>query len=579
MKRQFFTVLAALITFSVSAQTYRITWGEEIKLKKGTADLDIVAADNTGLFFTETRRKMTGYFVIGATYGNAIKLMKLDKNFGEVFDKEYKKELKGLEYHSFQPLENDLYMFASDYERKSRQFKILGAKVDKNSGDIPGDFIELGSYELESKRDDYEMKVTPVQSGKAFLMVSNISGKDRVSLGISILDKNFKKKENTVINLSFNPDHYQLQDVQYTKSNKIVLLGKEFEEAQYGRKKRKRLVFKQYVLGIYNMNGGKEKEVVINSDDRYVISGKLIETPAGEMLLAGFYSNAAKKDDLNGFFINKVDPEKGEMTLSSFKEINAGMLGKSFEDENDDDDEIKENKKQAKKAKDDDDEEEFPNKFIIKSVDINPADNSIVITSEVSRYSYYFYTNSNYNSATRTWTRTTTHVHRFTNQDILIINADKDGNIKWLNALPKSQLEEIRTSNNSSGNGIFFGGNDQGSYFAAAGGMPFYSSYSSLINNNKLVIIMNDHTSNNVNPEYGIKVKTVSNFRKRSNVYGVSIDLATGAMTRKIIASNNEETILMPRHAFVVKNELFIPSWRQRLMAKTELKFAKISVK
>ena len=579
MKRYFFTALAALITFSVSAQTYRITWGEEIKLKKGTADLDIVAADNTGLFFTETRRKMTGYFVIGATYGNAIKLMKLDKNFGEVFDKEYKKELKGLEYHSFQPLENDLYMFASDYEKKSRQFKILGAKVDKNSGDIPGDFVELGSYELESKRDDYEMKVSPVQNGKAFLMVSNISGKDRVSLGISVLDKSFKKKENTVINLSFNPDHYQLQDVQYTKSNKIVLLGKEYEEAQYGKKKRKRLVFKQYVLGIYNMNGGKEKEVVINSDDRYVISGKLIETPAGEMLLAGFYSNAAKKDDLNGFFINKVDPEKGEMTLSSFKEINAGMLGKSFEDENDDDDEIKENKKQAKKAKDDDDEEEFPNKFIIKSVDINPADNSIVITSEVSRYSYYFYTNSNYNSTTRTWTRTTTHVHRFTNQDILIINANKDGNIKWLNALPKSQLEEIRTSNNSSGNGIFFGGNDQGSYFAAAGGMPFYSSYSSLINNNKLVIIMNDHTSNNINPEYGIKVKTVSNFRKRSNVYGVSIDLATGAMTRKIIASNNEETILMPRHAFVVKNELFIPSWRQRLMAKTELKFAKISVK
>lgn len=579
MKRKFFTVLAALITFSVSAQTYRITWGEEIKLKKGTADLDIVAADNTGLFFTETRRKMTGYFVIGATYGNAIKLMKLDKNFGEVFDKEYKKELKGLEYHSFQPLENDLYMFASDYEKKSRQFKILGAKVDKNSGDIPGDFMELGSYELESKRDDCEMKVSPVQNGKAFLMVSNISGKDRVSLGISVLDKSFKKKENTVISLSFNPDHYQLQDVQYTKSNKIVLLGKEYEEAQYGKKKRKRLVFKQYVLGIYNMNGGKEKEVVINSDDRYVISGKLIETPAGEMLLAGFYSNAAKKDDLNGFFINKVDPEKGEMTLSSFKEINAGMLGKSFEDEADEDDEIKANKKQAQKAKAEDDEEEFPNKFIIKSVDINPTDNSIVITSEVSRYSYYFFTDSYYNNTTRTWTRSTTHVHRFTNQDLLIINADKDGNIKWLNALPKSQLEEIRTSNNTSGNGIFFGGNDQGSYFAAAGGMPFYSSYSSLINNNKLVIIMNDHTSNNVNPEYGNRVKAVSNFRKRSNVYGISIDLATGAMTRKIIASNNEETILMPRHAFVVKNELFVPSWRQKILAKTELKFAKISVK
>jgi hypothetical protein len=90
---------------------------------------------------------------------------------------------------------------------------------------------------------------------------------------------------------------------------------------------------------------------------------------------------------------------------------------------------------------------------------------------------------------------------------------------------------------------------------------------------------MNDHTSNNVNPEYGDRVKTVSNFRKRSNAYGISIELATGKMSRKIIASNNEETILMPRHAYVVNNEVFVPSWRQHMMAKTELKFAKIVVK
>ena len=90
---------------------------------------------------------------------------------------------------------------------------------------------------------------------------------------------------------------------------------------------------------------------------------------------------------------------------------------------------------------------------------------------------------------------------------------------------------------------------------------------------------MNDHTSNNVNPGYGDKVKTVTNFRKKSNVYGVSIDLATGKMTRKIIGSNNEETILMPRHAYLVNNELFVPSWRMRVMAKTELRFAKITVK
>lgn len=576
MKKITLAITGIFVQLFVVAQTYKIAWGEEIKLKKGTADLDIIAADNTGLYFTEQRRART-MFTIGAP-PSSYKLYKMDKNFGEVFDKEYKKELKGLDFQSFQTLGNDLYLFTTDYEKKARLFKVYGAKVDKNSGELMGDFGELGSYELESKRDDYDMRVSPIHNGNSFLMVSNISAKDRVSIGVCLLDKSLRKKENTVISLSFEPNLYQLQDVQYTKNNKIILLGKEFEEAQIGKKKRKRLVFKQYVMSIYNTNGEKVSDVTLDADDRYVISGKLIEQSSGELLLAGFYSNSAKKEDLNGFFINKVDPEKGELLLSSFKEINAGMLGTGYEDAADDDDEIKESKKQAKKAKEDDEEEEFPNSFIIKSVDINPVDNSVIITSEVSRYSFYSYVNSSYNASTRTWTRTTTFVHRFINQDILVINADQNGSIKWLNALPKSQLEEVRTTSNSYSSGFSYD-YDRGGYFAAGGGMPYYSSYKSLIHNNSLILLLNDHTSNNVNPEYGNKVKTVTNFRKRSNIYGVSIDLGSGKMTRKIIASNNEETILMPRHAFVIKNELFIPSWRQHLMAKTELKFAKISVK
>jgi hypothetical protein len=571
--------IIALLLYSAiagfSQTSYKITWGEEMKLRKGTADLDIIAADNTGLYFTEQalNRSVFSRGSGPSTY----KLYKMDKSFGEVFDKEYKKELKGLDFQSFQTLGNDIYLFATDYIKKERLFKVYGAKVDKTNGELVGDFNELGSYELESKRDNYDMKVTPTHNGNSFLMVSNISSSDRVSIGVSLLDKNLKKNESTVINLTFEPSLFQLADVQYTKNNKIILLGKEFEEAQIGKKKRKRLVFTQYVMAIYNSNGEKEKDVALNADNRYIISGKLIEQANGELLLAGFYSNAAKKEDLNGFFINKIDPVKGELLLSSYKDINAGMLGHGYEDAADDDDEIKENKKQAKKAKDDDSEDEFPNSFVIKSVDINPTDNSIIITGEVSKYSFYSYTSSTYNYTTRNWSYTTTYTHRFTNQDILLINADQNGKIKWLNALPKSQVEEVRTTSNSYSRFSF--SQDRGSYFAAGGGMPFYSSYISFIQNNKLVLILNDHTSNNVNPEYGDRVKTVMNFRKRSNAYGLSVDLASGKITRKTIASNNDETVLMPRHGFVVNNEVFMPSWRQHAMAKTELKFAKITVK
>ena len=577
MKKVIFCIACLLmLSLAVFAQSnYKLTMGDEIKLKKGTADLDIVMADKTGLYFTEERLKVNNY-VLCATATPAVNLYKIDKNFSEVFDKDYKKELKGLEFHSFQTLGDDLYMFATDYTKKERLFTVYGSKVDKNTGDLMGDFIELGHYELESKKDDYEMKMTPIKNGSEFLMVSNISNKDRVSIAVSVLDKNFKKKESTIIPLSFTPGLYTLQDVKLTSNNKIVLLGREYEETQVGKKKRKRLVFKNYAMDVYNVDGKRIHGIPMQTGDRFVINGKLVDQPGGGILLAGFYSNTSKKDDLSGFFINKVDVDNGTLAMSSYKEINSSMLGKEYLDEGDDDDESREEKKRSKKAKDDDDEDELPNQFIIRSVDINPTDNSIIITSEVSQYSHYTYTSSQYNAATRSYTYTTTNVHRFSNRDILVINADKDGNIRWLNAIAKSQVEEVRSTNEGFGGGWAY---TTGSYFASAGGMPYYSSYSSLLYNNSLVILMNDHTTNNVNPQYGDKVKSVYNFRKKSNTYGIAIDLASGKMTRKFISSNNDETILMPRHAFIVKNDLYMPSWRIRFMAKTKLQFAKLTVK
>lgn len=577
MKRVILLILPLCIVLISKSQTYQIKWGNEIKLKKGSTDLDIVAADNTGLYFTESRLMVKSYFVIGASYGTAQKLIKFDKNYSEVFEKDYKKELKGLYFHSFQAMDNELYLFATDYIKKEKLFKVYGAKIDKNSGELLGDFIELGNYLLESKRDDYELKMKPIRQGKNFVMVTNVSGKDRISLGVSLLDKALKIKESSVLNLTFNHNEFSLQDVQYSTSGKIILLGKQFEETQVGKKKKKRFVFKQYVMMIYDNKGRKEKDIPMQSGDKFVIGGQLVEQADGGMLLAGFYSNTAKKEDLNGFFINKVDLQNATLSLSSYKEISSGMLGNSFEDGADDDDETKAERKQSDKAKQDEEDEEFPNSFIIKSVDINPTDNSIVITSEVSKYRSYIYRDGSYNSITKRWDYTDYTVHEFTNQDILIINAGKDGNIKWLNAVPKSQLEQIRVRGWSRGSLWFY--TDYNSFFATDGSIPYYSSYISLIHNNHLFIVLNDHSSNNVNAEYGDKVKRVYNFRKKSNVYGIAIDLASGKMVRKFIANNNGESILMPRHGYVLNNELILPSWRMRALAKTELKFARITIK
>jgi len=171
-----------LIIIVIDGPRYTETWGDELKLKKGTTDIDVVAADNTGIYFTEERLKMKSYFVVGATYGTANKLFKLDKNFNEVFDKDYKKELKGYDFHSFQMLDKDLFLFATDYSKKEKMFKVYASKIDRNSGDLIGDFTEFGSYQLESKRDNYDMKVSSIRNGKSFLSARIVRANKYISI-------------------------------------------------------------------------------------------------------------------------------------------------------------------------------------------------------------------------------------------------------------------------------------------------------------------------------------------------------------------------------------------------------------
>lgn len=572
--RKIIVPVILLITHTVGAQQYQFSWGEELKLRKGTADLQIISADAGGTYFYE-ERKAGAAAMTTENAPSVHSLYKLDKNLAPVFDKEYRKELKKMDFEGFRVMGEQLFLFASQYEKKERLFRIYGAEVNKQDGELKSDFLLLGRYELENKKYRYDIQVAPVGDGTRFLLVSNISAGSQSSVGMVVLDPRLKTILHAVIRVPVSPDLYQVQDVVFTKDEKFLLLGKEFTETLAGKRKRTRLVFKQYLLSVYSKDGLKEKDIPLEPDNRYIINGRLIEQAEGNLLLAGFYSLSPAKEELNGFFIQQIDPQRGSLLMSSFKEINASMLGDVSGYTMDDE---KEDRKWEEQAGRKEEEEEFPGTYLIRSVDINPVDRSILITGEISRYSLYTYYSQRYHSPTRTYTGTWTYNHRFINQDILVIHADAGGSIRKLYHVPKSQIEEIRVTDNSytTGFNFFYA---EGGYFSPAGGMPFYSSFKPMLHNNRLVLLLNDHVSNNVNPAYGDKVRNLFNFRKKSNVYAVSIDLGTGEMKRRILAANSDETVLMPRHAFVSGNEFIIPSWRQHLVAKTELRFARVSVK
>jgi hypothetical protein len=576
------TLLSGLLpALLLLGQSFEITWSDEKSLKTSSDGFDAVASDNTGLYFVDREYKMNR---LGGTDISAHKLLKYDQYFNELYTRDYKKELRGMGFYGFRMVASELYLFATDYSKKDRAFKLYAARIDKNNGDPVGDFVEVGSYEVKDKYDQNEgrtlpLRMTQVNNGNDFLLIRDVSFEDRQALAVSVLDKNLQIKETTTIQLPFAKNHHNLFDVQLIPGNKVVLLIKEYHDVPVIDKKEKERVFKNFVLWVYNLKGKKEKDIPLRNTDRFITSAKLIEQPGGGLLLAAFYSDVSKKDELAGFFINKLNIDSGTMTVVSNKEINPDMLVKSFTDNSDDiDDDIdgRESKSLAQQIRANGTLKEYPNETLFRNVFINPSDNSINIIAEQSVYNLTSYTKVR----GRGLSDEKIFLHTYKQKDALVINADKNGNIRWVNTIPKAQEEEnpsyfLATS--------YFVDFDRAGYFTKISQPPFYASFFSYMKNNTLTILMNDHADNKVNAKPGELIKTITNFRNKSNIYAIKVDLATGKMDRELVAANTPKTVLPLRHLFPINEDLFYPDINTTKAtvekARIVLKIAKISAK
>lgn len=578
MKVTIFALVCLAFYLHSSGQTYKVDWGDEMKVKKGSMDMDIVHADKTGVYMVEGRMKMKSYFVIGYSVGEVFKFYKFDPNYNVVYDKEYKKELKGLSFNSIQPLLGQLYLFAHDYKKKEKEYIIYGAKIDNTTGDLIGDLQELCTFQLDSKKDDLDFVIKPTEDSTQWIVVGDIT--DDVSSGISVymFDPKLVKKTTARINLGFAPGTYDLESITQVAGNKLLLMGKEYEVTETGKKKKRVRTFKKYVLTRYSNTGKKEVEINTDISDKYTISGRLIPQKNGEVYLAGFYCNSKARNQINGVLIYKIDVANGVLLQSAFQEVTNNMLSNPVSDDADNDEETKKAKQEQEKAEADGDAEGFSSVFLIRNIIQSPETKSLLLIAEAYSFNQYTRTSSSYNSLRKTWEYRTTTTYSFTNKDLLVINSDLDNNkIKWVTIIPKSQIENISSSSGSrstpsSGNdGIV-------SFFARGGGMPFYSSVTSMLVKNKLIFLFNDHSGNTAAKTSSDRVKSITNFKK-SVAYGISLDIATKEVNRKILLSNEDEPVLMPRFGFVSGNEVYMPAMKMKMMGKTEMKMGKITIR
>src|SRR5690606_13074198 len=95
--------LALFSSFLTLAQNPRVTWGEEFKMKRGSTGLEVILADEEGVYIQEYHTMAKGIVVVG--YGDPYRisgtLVKLDKNLNEIYREDYNQELKGKDFEEF----------------------------------------------------------------------------------------------------------------------------------------------------------------------------------------------------------------------------------------------------------------------------------------------------------------------------------------------------------------------------------------------------------------------------------------------------------------------------------------------
>ena len=568
-------IFLTLITLSitVNAQTANITWGDEFKLKKGSTDLEVMHTDNTGVYVKESHFALKSYFVIGASVRESATLTKLNKELKEEYSNNFNKELKGKEYESFFFLKNKLFLLATDYSKKEKTLTLFAAEIDKASGELSGEFTEVTSWQKDDKKEDISFKATYNADSSKMVLVSTIEGREKNNYEVRQFDDNMKALGKSIaISNEFDPKTFQLEDVVYTSAGNVVLIGREYEYQEGKKKKNKYLDFKNYSIRIYNNDGKQIKEINTTINAKWLVSTKIMQLPAKELVLAAFYSDEKRGREINGMLVQRINPQTGDIISTSQKDINTAMIS-TVEDDNadDDDDESKKERKEREKLEKIQNEEDGFSKYMRFRNFIYTADKGLIILAE--KYNSYTYTTTTYQPGSGTmpgrWTTTTYQVYEC--GDIMMSKIDAAGNIGWLNIAPKQQREVIQTSSGS-GTGLSF------SFFKGGFNWPFYAGYGVLPGTNSLNIIFNDHKKNDNVLQLGQKVKKISYFRK-SECFAINLNTTTGKYTRSNLFSNRDVPTAMPRLSSVLGRDMYLIGKEDRILGKTKIAVARLTIK
>ena len=218
--------LASAIIFasyaSATAQE-KVSWGDEFKMHRGSTDLNILQADNTGIYLEESHEVRAAFHYPR----KSSTLVKLTPQMTEQYRNDFDHELKGKQFDRFFFIKDKLYIFATDYSKRDRSLYLYAAEVDKGSGNLKTDWQQVNTWEKVEKTENIDYAIALNEDSSKIVLTATFTDKAQNRYEIKMMDAALRPVGKTFsITNEFDPKTFQVQDFVYTSTGNAILVGR-----------------------------------------------------------------------------------------------------------------------------------------------------------------------------------------------------------------------------------------------------------------------------------------------------------------------------------------------------------------
>lgn len=558
MKRVILSVLVLLLySTTANAQAAKVTWGEEFKVKKENNNLEIVYIDNTCIFLKESHFIPTDFFSKKDIFNEAVLLVKYDAGMKKLFEKDYDKELKDKAFETFFFLNGKAFLLASLYYKNDLAVMLLAVEIDKNSGELVGDWKEISSWEKE-KNGAIGFRAMYNYDSSKMVLASAVFGKNTSVYELRQFNTKMEPTKNPTISFKeFDTQTFILEDLVYTADDNIVLIGRQYLFPEGKKKNANNLELDKYIIRLYDAAGNQIKQFNTDTAAKWLISVKVKQIAKNDLIFAAFYGNKTEPQQINGMLIQRINPSNGAIITTCEKNLHSYRRkisdGKNYIDKR-----SKEEKELEKRIKQ---EAEPYSKDMGFRGFIPTADNGVVILAE-KQHTFSYVSNNSPPS------------QRYEYGDILMTKMSATGNIEWLQIVPKDQKEDYSLWLERKKPGIIYNRNG---FFLTVYNPPFYAGLGVLASKNAIHIFFNDYKKNEDVLKLGQLTRMVDDY-DQSYCFAINLNPITGEYARSKVFYNKDVPTAMPRFGLVWGSTFYLPGYDKSLTRTRSGVIAKINI-